>query len=202
MRLEKLETLGKVNHGLIISRITAKPDELQEDISLFTIQDLNIETSSYELKAENKTVSVSNESFDKELLAKENAVVIGLTVHKACVIDKSHVGKIIPSNFAYMYLDENEIDSNYFVWYFNEHPNIKKQLKVASQGSRGIMAISIQMLRELEIELPDKKVQEQIGKVYNLRRRKEKILYEKNILEKDLYKQLMINKLKEESTCK
>lgn len=202
MRLEKLETLGKVNHGLIISRITAKPDELQEDISLFTIQDLNIETSSYELKAENKTVSVSKESFDKELLAKENAVVIGLTVHKACVIDKSHVGKIIPSNFAYMYLDENEIDSNYFVWYFNEHPNIKKQLKVASQGSRGIMAISIQMLRELEIELPDKKVQEQIGKVYNLRRRKEKILYEKNILEKDLYKQLMINKLKEESTCK
>lgn len=202
MRLEKLETLGKVNHGLIISRITAKPDELQEDISLFTIQDLNIETGSYELKAENKTVSVSKESFDKELLAKENAVVIGLTVHKACVIDKSHIGKIIPSNFAYMYLDENEIDSNYFVWYFNEHPNIKKQLKVASQGSNGIMAISIQMLRELEIELPDKKVQEQIGKVYNLRRRKEKVLYEKNILEKDLYKQLMINKLKEESTCK
>ena len=134
MRLEKLETLGKVNHGLIISRITAKPDELQEDISLFTIQDLNIETGSYELKAENKTVSVSKDSFDKELLAKENAVVIGLTVHKACVIDKSHIGKIIPSNFAYMYLDENEIDSNYFVWYFNEHPNIKKQLKVASQG--------------------------------------------------------------------
>ena len=138
MRLEKLETLGKVNHGLIISRITAKPDELQEDISLFTIQDLNIETGSYELKAENKTVSVSKDSFDKELLAKENAVVIGLTVHKACVIDKSHIGKIIPSNFAYMYLDENEIDSNYFVWYFNEHPNIKKQLKVASQGSKEI----------------------------------------------------------------
>ncbi|MGL6107709.1 restriction endonuclease subunit S [Romboutsia sp.] len=202
MRLEKLETLGKVNHGLIISRITAKPDELQEDISLFTIQDLNIETGSYELKAEKKTVSVSKESFDKELLAKENAVVIGLTVHKACVIDKSHVGKIIPSNFAYMYLDKNEIDSNYFVWYFNEHPNIKKQLQVASQGSMGIMAISIQMLRELEIELPDINVQKQIGKVYALRLRKEKISHEKNILEKDLYKQLMINKLKEESTCK
>ncbi|MGL5331150.1 MAG: restriction endonuclease subunit S [Peptostreptococcaceae bacterium] len=202
MRLEKLETLGKVNHGLIISRITAKPDELQEDISLFTIQDLNIETGSYELKAEKKTVSVSKESFNKELLAKENAVVIGLTVHKACVIDKSHIGKIIPSNFAYMYLDENEIDSNYFVWYFNEHPNIKKQLQVASQGSMGIMAISIQMLRELEIELPDINVQKQIGKVYALRLRKEKISHEKNILEKDLYKQLMINKLKEESTCK
>lgn len=202
MRLEKLEALGKVNHGLIISRITAKPDEPQEDISLFTIQDLNIETGNYELKSENKTVSISKESFDKDLLSKENMIVIGLTVHKACVLDKSHVGKIIPSNFAYMHLNEDEIDLNYFVWYFNEHPNIKKQLQVASQGSAGIMAISIQMLRELEIELPSMKIQKQIGKVYSLRLKKEKILYEKNILERDLYKQLMINKLKEKSTCK
>lgn len=202
MKLKKVEALGKVNHGSIISRITAKPDELQEDIGLFTIQDLNIETGSYELKAENKTVSVSKENFDKELLAKENMVVIGLTVHKSCVINKSHIGKIIPSNFAYMSLDESEVDLNYFVWYFNEHPNIKRQLQVASQGSTGIMAISIQMLRELEIELPDKIVQKQIGKVYDLRLKKEKMLYEKNILEKDLYKQLMINKLKEEQICK
>lgn len=202
MRLEKLKFLGKVNHGLIISRITARPDEQKEEIPLFTIQDLNIETKSYESKIENKTVSVSKENFDKELLAKENMVVIGLTVHKACIINKNHVGKIIPSNFSYMYLDENEIDLNYFTWYFNENPNIKKQLQIASQGSMGIMAISIQMLRELEIELPDIKVQKQIGKVYELRLRKEKILYEKNILEKKLYKQLMINKLKEESKCK
>ena len=202
MRLEKLKFLGKVNHGLIISRITARPDEQKEEIPLFTIQDLNIETKSYESKVENKTVSLSKENFDKELLAKENMVVIGLTVHKACIINKNHVGKIIPSNFSYMYLDENEIDLNYFTWYFNEHPNIKKQLQIASQGSMGIMAISIQMLRELEIELPDIKVQKQIGKVYELRLRKEKILYEKNILEKKLYKQLMINKLKEESKCK
>ena len=202
MRLEKLKFLGKVNHGLIISRITARPDEQKEEIPLFTIQDLNIETKSYESKIENKTVSVSKENFDKELLAKENMVVIGLTVHKACVINKNYVGKIIPSNFAYVYLDESKIDLNYFTWYFNEHPNIKKQLQIASQGSMGIMAISIQMLRELEIELPDIKVQKQIGKVYELRLRKEKILYEKNILEKKLYKQLMINKLKEESKCK
>ena len=202
MRLEKLKFLGKVNHGLIISRITARPDEQKEEIPLFTIQDLNIETKSYESKIENKTVSVSKENFDKELLAKENMVVIGLTVHKACIINKNHVGKIIPSNFAYVYLDESKIDLNYFTWYFNENPNIKKQLQIASQGSMGIMAISIQMLRELEIELPDIKVQKQIGKVYELRLRKEKILYERNILEKKLYKQLMINKLKEESKCK
>lgn len=190
----KLEKLGKVNHGLTISRITAKPDEQQEEIPLFTIQDLNIEIGSYDLKSEEKTVPVSQETFDKSLLSKENVVVVGLTVHKAYVIEKHHVGKIIPSNFAYIYFDESKIDLNYFTWYFNEHPNVKKQLQVATQGSI-IMALSVQMLRELEIDLPSIDMQIKLGKIYELRRRKEKALYEKSILEKDLYKQLMINTL-------
>ena len=198
----KLEKLGKVNHGLTTSRITAKPDEQQEEIPLFTMQDLNIEMGSYDLKSESKTVSVSQETFDKSLLSKENVVVIGLTVHRAYVIEKHHVGKIIPSNFAYMYLDESKIDSNYFTWYFNEHPNIKRQLQIAMQGAMGIKALSVQMLRELEIELPSIEIQRKLGKIYELRRRKEKALYEKNALEKDLYKQIMINKLKEVIPCK
>lgn len=198
----KLEKLGKVNHGLTISRITAKPDEQQEEIPLFTMQDLNIEMGNYDLKSEGKTVSVSQEAFDKSLLSKENVVVIGLTVHRAYVIENHHVGKIIPSNFAYIYLDELKIDPNYFTWYFNEHPNIKRQLQIAMQGSMGIMALSVQMLRELEIDLPSIEIQRKLGKIYALRRRKEKALYEKYILERDLYKQIMINKLKEATPCK
>ena len=197
----KLEKLGKVNHGLTISRITAKPDEPQEEISLFTMQDLNIEMGSYDLKSESKNISVSKENFDKNLLAKEDMIVVGLTVNKAYIIESHHVAKIIPSNFAYMNLNESKIDLNYFTWYFNEHPNVKKQLRIATQGSMGIMALSVQMLRELEIELPDIETQRKIGRVYELRRRKEKALYEKNILEKALYKQLMINKLKEAMIC-
>lgn len=196
----KLEKLGKVNHGLTISRITAKPDEQQEEIPLFTMQDLNIEMGNYDLKSEGKTVSVSQETFDKSLLSKKNVVVIGLTVHRAYVIENHHVGKIIPSNFAYIYLDESKIDPNYFTWYFNEHPNIKRQLQIAMQGSMGIMALSVQMLRELEIDLPSIEIQRKLGKIYALRRRKEKALYEKYILERDLYKQIMINKLKELKT--
>lgn len=198
----KLEKLGKVNHGLTISRITAKPDEQQEEIPLFTMQDLNIEMGNYDLKSEGKTVSVSQEAFDKGLLSKENVVVIGLTVHRAYLIENHHVGKIIPSNFAYIYLDELKIDPNYFTWYFNEHPNIKRQLQIAMQGSMGIMALSVQMLRELEIDLPSIEIQRKLGKIYVLRRRKEKALYEKYILERDLYKQIMINKLKEATPCK
>ncbi|SJU21094.1 Uncharacterised protein [Clostridioides difficile] len=68
------------------------------------------------------------------------------------------------------------------------------------QGSI-IKALSVQMLRDLEIKLPPLKLQQSIGKIYELRSKKEKLLFEKKILEEKLYKQLMIDKLKEDIIC-
>ena len=61
-----------------------------------------------------------------------------------------------------------------------------------------IRALSVQMLRELEVPMPQLDIQKKIGKVYKLRKRKQKLLFERNILENELYNQLMINKLKED----
>ena len=68
------------------------------------------------------------------------------------------------------------------------------------QGSI-VRALSVQMLRELEVPIPPLDVQRKIGKIYKLRKIKGKLLFERNILENELYNQLMINKLKEEIKC-
>jgi hypothetical protein len=62
-----------------------------------------------------------------------------------------------------------------------------------------LRALSVQMLRELEIILPSLNTQRIIGKVYILKRRKEKLLFEKSILEEQLYKGIILRKLKEEN---
>jgi hypothetical protein len=77
---------------------------------------------------------------------------------------------------------------------------MQKQLAIAMQGTI-IRALSIQMLRELDIPLPILNIQQKMGKVYKLRKRKEKLLFEKNILQDQLYNQLMLNKLKEDIKC-
>ncbi|MBP2032734.1 restriction endonuclease S subunit [Clostridium algifaecis] len=196
----KIDAMGKVIHGATLSRIEAKVDEEFYIYPIFTMQDLSRETGQYGIKEEIQEVNISKNKFQKNFLSQINMVVIGLTSYKAIVIGENHKGKLITSNFAIIEFNQNEIDSFYFTWYFNEHPKVERQLRVAMQGSI-IRALSIQMLRELEIAVPPLDIQKKIGRVYHLKKRKEKLLFERNILEDTLYKQLMVNKLKEDIKC-
>lgn len=194
----KIADIGNVIHGVTLSRIDPKALEESETYKLFTIQELNEEMSMHPNKIEDKEIEVSKERFDSLYLAKDNMVIIGLTSFKAIAVTHKQVGKVISSNFAFIDLDVSKVDPAYFSWYFNEHSNIEKQLQIAMQGTI-IRALSVQMLRELEIILPPLDVQRAIGKVYVLKKRKEKLLYEKNILEEQLYKGIFLGKLKEEN---
>lgn len=194
----KIADIGNVIHGVTLSRIEPKTLEESEAYKLFTIQELNEEISMFPSKVEDKIIEVSKERFDSLYLAKDNMVIIGLTSFKAIEVTNKQIGKVIPSNFAFIELDVNKAEPAYFSWYFNEHSNTEKQLQIAMQGTI-IRALSVQMLRELEIVLPPLDVQRAIGKVYELKRRKEKLLYEKNTLEEQLYKGIILRKLKEEN---
>lgn len=194
----KISDIGNVIHGVTLSRIEPKTLEESETYKLFTIQELNEEISMFPSKTDDKEIEVSKERFDSLYLAKHNMVIIGLTSFKAIAVTDKQIGKVISSNFAFIELDISKAESAYFSWYFNEHSNVEKQLQIAMQGT-SIRALSVQMLRELEIILPPLEVQRAIGKVYELKRRKEKLLYKKNILEEQLYNEIILRKLKEEN---
>lgn len=193
----RIDEIGKVIHGVTLSRVQAKPGEECKAFKLFTMQDLSRETGNYSLDIEEQIVNVNPKKYDERLLSYKGIIIIGLTSYKALVIDEEHIGKIIPSNFAVIKLEDKKVNPFYFTWYFNEHPSIKKQLVVAMQGSI-IRALSIQMLRELDVELPDASIQNTIGEIYRLRKLKEKKVFEKNILEDTLLKEKIIRKLKED----
>jgi hypothetical protein len=196
----KLENLGKVTHGVTLSRVKPKEGEEQVAYEIFTMQDLSKAMGQYGIDTEKQEACVSIKKFDTNSLATKGIVIVGLTSCNAIVIDKKHIGKIITSNFAYIEFNHKKIDPYYFTWCFNEHPEIKRQLQIAIQGSK-IRAIPVQMLRELIVPLPPLETQHRVGKVYALKKRKEKLLYEKNVLEEKLYRYLIVQKLKEDITC-
>lgn len=192
----KISDIGNVIHGVTLSRVEPKPLEEKVTYSLFTIQELNEELSKFSVEFCEKTVEVSKEKFDKTYLAKENMVIIGLNSLKSIAVNQKIAGKVIPSNFAFIELDTHKVNPNYFAWYFNEHPDVERQLKIAMQGTI-LRALSVQMLRELDIILPPINVQKKIGRIYTLQKKKEKLLYEKSILEERLYKGIIMEKLKQ-----
>lgn len=193
----KIDVIGKVTHGATLSRIEAKSYDDFDTYSIFTMQDLSREIGQYSGKEEIQKADICKNKFDSLYLSKINMTIIGLTSYKSIVINENHNNKLITSNFAMIEFDESKVDPFYFTWYFNEHPEIQKQLTIAMQGTI-IRALSIQMLRGLDIPLPPLSIQRKIGRMYKLKKRKEKLLFERSILENELYNQLMINKLKEE----
>lgn len=192
----RLEDVGIVNHGIVLARIKPVAEENQEERILFTMQDLSSELGNLHEKSEDKIVIIDRENRPKEI-ADEKMVVIGLTAQKAYRIEEQHIGKIIPSNFVYLRFDEDKVDLDYFTWYFNEHPNVQRQVQKLLQGTGAVMFLSVQMIRELEIDLPDINLQKELGEMYRLMRAKEKALYARHIAEQKYYRQIMINKLAE-----
>ena len=192
----KLEKIGKLSIGWTLSRIEAKPGEDFQEFELFTMQELSKETGNYDVNIQSQFIKVAEKRLKDLTLSKQGIVVIGLTSYKAFVITKAYENRVIPSNFAYLQCDEG-IDPDYVAWYFNEHPQIQKQLTLAMQGSI-IRALSVQMLRELTIEVPPLALQQKLGSIYRLKSQRQKLLIEKRKLEEKIMNQLMIQYLKEE----
>lgn len=194
----KLENVANISLGMVLSRIQANPNIGGVTYPLFTIQELAYELGQYNTVIEKQQIEVDEKKLDKRLIAKEGGVIIGLTSsNKAIVVDISHQDEIIPSNFAYIEVNKNKLDPYYFTWYFNEHPSVRKQLTIVMQGSI-IRALSVQMLRELEVILPPMDMQYKIGRIYELRRRKAKLSFEQKQLEEQLFNQIIIKHLKED----
>ncbi len=181
-----LEQISQITHGVVLNRIKPKVQADGVEYPILSISQLLDEEngiSDYEVP----TVYVDRKKIKNLNLAKENSIVIGLTsFHQAAVLGKQHAGKIIPSNFVSIEFHDGIMDPNYFAWYFNEHPEIKKQQLIAIQGNSSVKVLSIHMIRQLSIDCPDLATQMSIGKLYYYQKRKQLLMMEKLRLEKSV----------------
>jgi len=129
-------------------------------------------------------------------ITREGMVLVNLTGHRAVSVRTEHTGKLVPSNFAIIEPKKN-LDATYLEWYLNEHPFCRKQLQISTQGTT-VAALSIQMLRFLQVELPSMNQQQTIGNMNRILDRKKRLVNERVQLEGQLVKYLSLGYLKEE----
>lgn len=195
-----LEQCASVVQGAFLSRIQTSPSLEAVKLPVYTMKEMNEwlspDPTSVENQQDASDVHVDQGRLVSLPLAKEGLVLISLTGQRAVALQQEHVGKLIPSNFAIIE-PTGELHPDYLEWYINEHPDCRKQLKIATQGS-SIAALSIQMLRSLEIILPPMDDQVKIGSVHRLLHRKNRLLQERIVWEQHYIKQILMGYLKEE----
>ncbi|MRG86705.1 restriction endonuclease subunit S domain-containing protein [Salinibacillus xinjiangensis] len=194
-----LQNYADVSQGSFLSRIKEAPSDESIKVALYTMKEMNesLGVEYYRSKEKPQDVYVLKERYHELPTTKEGMVLINLQSHQAVAVRKEHTGKLVPSNFAIIEPFDSTVDVTYLEWFINEHPSCRKQLRIATQGTV-VAALSIKMLRELNLQLPTVNKQKMIGNMNRVLERKKRLINERLKLEELLIKQLSINYLKEE----
>lgn len=125
----------------------------------------------------------------------ENDVVINLANAKAVIVKEAHSGRVISNNFVRVELDVSRVSPLFWVWHFNESKAVAQQKLFHLQGS-AVPKLSLQMVRQFEIDLPDLKKQKEMGELYLHLRMKDYFQYRSMELKQRYFLAQIENKLK------
>lgn len=150
----------------------------------------------YRLAQDKKAnIWIEEKQMDKLRFTEESMVVIHLLSQRVASIPFIFEKLLIPSNFVVIDFWE-QVDAKFIEWYFNEHAEVRRQFKLATQGS-SVSSLSISMLREMNVSLPPIQLQKRIGKVVQAVQRKKKLLEERMVLEDQYIHGLLLGKMEE-----
>lgn len=187
----KISDLAEISLGTILTRVKPKSD--LQSVKLFStisMQELSYNCGKDESDYEEIVSKIDENKIDKCLLTQENDVVIGLASQNAMVITKERANSLLLSNFCLVrIIDQSVLDPFYFSWLFNENTTVKRQLTGSMQGQSYVKMMSLDTIRNLQIDLPPICKQKLIGKIYigSIQRNH----YDKRLIE---LKQLLLNK--------
>lgn len=180
----KLSEIAEITQGNILTRI--KPgSQFDETIEFDSIsmQELSYIVGQSDILEKSSKVKALKEKESSCVLTKQKDIVVGLSSRKAFVIDETRSNNLLLSNFALIrILDTNILDPYYFCWLLNEDLQFQKYIDQKMQGSANVIILSINNVKDMELELPDIEKQKMIGVIYELGRQRDRL--SKTILKK------------------
>lgn len=186
----ELQDLASIIQGNIQTRIEVGSGQPVETI---TMQELNyVANVSDELPTE-KYITVQDDKLESYSLTKEKDVVVGLSSGKAIVIENQRANKLILSNLAIIRIsDIDKLDPYYLCWFINSSKASLKQLKKIKQANAAVSVIPLNMLKSFEIGLLPIEKQRTIGKINELKRKRDRLTHSIETKKTDILTQQLI----------
>lgn len=100
-------------------------------------------------------------------------------------VDPDGTPYILDSNFSWIQTDETRLNAGYLVYWFNESAAAKRLIHAAVTGTT-MPKLSLKSITEFEIDLPPIKVQQKIGRLYLMMRRRRQLIQRREQLYTEL----------------
>lgn len=180
----KLYQIAKFTQGAFANRL----ESFSENIETSRVKPLSLKEFNetlglaYRISNEkNVEITVPKEKLVPQLLTDTVSLILHTHTQKIALLPEKYSGLLLTNNFIKVEFTSH-VDAAFFEWYFNEHPSIQKQLSVLSEGTV-ISLLKLSNLKDLEIDLPPVHKQIIIGKIAQLKKRKELLMAEKKELQ-------------------
>lgn len=194
----QLQEIASVVQGVNSARVETAENALNAKlVKILTLKEFNEAMGlPYRLAQDKKTsIWIEEERLDKLRFTEENMIVVHLLSQRVASIPGIYIGLLIPSNFVVIDFHA-PIDAKFIEWYFNEHEDVRRQFKLATQGS-SVSSLSINMLREMNVSLPPLQLQNKIGRIIQAIQQKKKLVEERMELEDKYIHELLSVKMEE-----
>lgn len=193
----KLYEIAEFTQGAFTNRL----ETLTFDVETSKVKPLSLKEFNESLglayrisNEKNAEITVPKGKLTTQLLTDSNSLILHTQTQKIALLPDKYSGLLLTNNFIKIQLT-SDVDEAFFEWYFNEHPYIQKQLSVLSEGSV-ISLLKLSHLKKLEIDLPPIQQQNMIGKIAQLKKKKELLMTEKNELQQMYIQQKLIQSMK------
>lgn len=192
----KLYEIAEFTQGAFTNRL----ETLSSDVETSKVKPLSLKEFNESLglayrisNEKNAEITVPKEKLTTQLLTDSSSLILHTQTQKVALLPDKYSGLLLTNNFIKIQLT-SDVDEAFFEWYFNEHPYIQKQLAVLSEGSV-ISLLKLSHLKDLEIDLPPIQQQIMIGKIAQLKKKKESLMTEKNELQQMYIQQKLIQSM-------
>lgn len=194
----QLQEIASIVQGVNFTRVETTEKTLGAKlVKILTLKEFNESMGlPYRLAQDKKaSIWIEEKQMDKLRFTEENMVVIHLLTQRVASIPLIYGKLLIPSNFVIIDFQQ-QVDAKFVEWYFNEHAEVRRQFKLATQGS-SVSSLSINMLREMEVSLPPIQLQTRVGKIVQAVQQKKRLIEERMELE-DHYIHKLLSVIMEE----
>jgi restriction endonuclease S subunit len=192
----KLNQIAQFTQGAFVNRLETFPDNIETlRIKLFSLKEFNETLGlTYRISNEkNAEITVPKEKLTPQLLTDTKSLILHTHTQKVALLPEKYSGLLLTNNFIKIQFT-SDVNAAFFEWYFNEHPSIQKQLSVLSEGTV-ISLLKLSHLKDIEIDLPPIQKQIIIGKIAQLKKRKESLMIEKRELQQQYIQQKLIQSI-------
>ena len=192
----KLYQIAEFTQGAFTNRL----ETLSSDVKTSKVKPLSLKEFNetlgltYRISNEkNAEITVSKDKLVPQLLTDTNSLILHTHTQKIALLPEKYSGLLLTNNFIKIQLTR-DVDLAFFEWYFNEHPSIQRQLAILSEGTV-ISLLKLSHLKDLEIDLPPLQQQIIMGKIAQLKRRKELLMAKKSELQQLYIQQKLIQSI-------